>query len=99
MRNPGGFATITSPVSTRIALDGLRCEEMGAGILEIDTFSCIHCNRVIHTKAKTQADEYFCRNCMARICPSCADHPCTPFLKKIEQQESRDRMLRGIING
>lgn len=94
MRNPGGVATITSPVVTRVNFDGLRFEEIGIGTFETDSFTCIHCNHVVHVKAKTQGDEYFCRNCMARICPSCADHPCIPFMKKIEAQEARDRMLR-----
>ena len=94
MRNPGGYAFITSPVSQRVAFDRLRCEEIGAGMFEVDTFTCCHCNHVIHTKAGTQGDEYFCRGCMARICSPCADHPCIPFMKKIEAQEERDRRLR-----
>lgn len=94
MRNPGGYATVVSPSPTKLHLDGFRCEEIGAGVYEADTFTCVHCNRVVHVKARTQGDEYFCRNCMARICPPCADHPCAPFLKKLEQAEERDRVLR-----
>jgi len=37
-----------------------------------------------------------CRKCMKRICPLCMDKPCIPFMKWIEKQESRDRMLRQI---
>lgn len=91
MRNPGGFAFLTSPVQARANLPGLRCIEHGTGVLEMDTFTCCHCNIVVHTKARTSGDEYFCRTCMARICPPCADHPCIPFIKKVEEAERRDR--------
>ena len=94
MRNPGGYAFITTPVATEVNFDGLRREQIGAGTFEVDTFTCKHCNRAIHIAIKSQGDEFFCRNCMARICPSCADHPCIPFMKKIEAQEARDRTLR-----
>ncbi len=96
MRNPGGYAFLTNPLPSKAHFGGLRCEEISAGTLEMDTFSCVHCNRVVHTKAGTQADEYFCRRCMARICSPCADHPCIPFMKKIEEMEARDRMLRSL---
>lgn len=94
MRNPGGYALITSPVPTQVHFDGLRCEAIGAGTTEIDCFSCRHCNRVIHVQTRSQGDEYFCRGCMGRICPPCADHPCIPFMRKVEAQEERDRRLR-----
>jgi len=94
LRNPGGYATIFSPVATRVNFDGLRVEQIGVGTLEIDSFTCCHCNRVVHVQAKSRGDEYFCRNCMARICPPCADHPCIPFMKKVEAQEEKDRRLR-----
>jgi hypothetical protein len=94
MRKPGGYALVTSPTPTKLYLDRLRCEEVGAGTYEADTFTCVHCNRVVHTKPRTQADEYFCRNCMAPICPPCADHPCIPFLKKVEAMEARELARR-----
>lgn len=98
MRNPGGYATILSPVRSKVSLNGgMLCEEIGEGTFEIDTFSCCHCNSVVHVKARERADEYFCRNCMARICSPCADHPCMPLLKKfelIERQEAKQRALR-----
>jgi hypothetical protein len=95
MRNPGGYAFITSPVPQRIVLDGMRCEDIAEGVVEIDTFNCFHCSRVVHVRAGEKTnEEYFCRNCMARICPPCADHPCVPFMKRIEEEEERDRRLR-----
>lgn len=94
MRNPGGYAQINTPEPTRVNFDRLWCEDVSAGVIEADTFTCVHCNSVKHVKARSQGDEYFCRNCMARICPKCADYPCIPFLKKLERQEARDRALR-----
>ncbi len=94
MRRAGGYAVIVSPDPQRVNFDGLRCEEIGAGIYEVDTFRCIHCMRTVHVPAKSQGDDYFCRNCMAPICPPCADYPCIPFMKKIEAMEERDRVLR-----
>lgn len=95
MRKPGGYAVIVSPDAQRVNFDHLRCEEIGAGLYETDTFTCAHCPRVVHVPSKrTREDEYFCRNCMARICPPCADHPCIPFMKKIEAEEEKDRILR-----
>lgn len=99
MRNPGGYVQIVTPVSTKLILNsGLHCEEIGEGTTEIDTFSCCHCQGVVHVVAGDRsADEYFCRNCMARICSPCADHPCTPFMRKIEEAETRRRhyMIKG----
>lgn len=94
MRKPGGYAIVTTPEPARLNLDGFRCEEIAAGVYEADTFTCVHCNRVVHVAARSRGDEYFCRNCMARICPPCADHPCMPFLKKLEQMEAREAARR-----
>lgn len=98
MRNPGGYATIVSPVAHRATLDGgLRCVEVSEGTFEIDTFSCGHCGGCVHAKAGTQGDEYFCRNCMRRICDRCADHPCIPFMKQVEEAEEKDRRYREMM--
>lgn len=96
MRNPGGYAFITTPEPSKVKFDGLRCESIPAGIHEIDTFSCVHCNRVVHVKAKANPDEFgsMCRNCMKMVCPVCANGPCVPFMKKLELMEKRDIALR-----
>jgi hypothetical protein len=95
MRRPGGYAMVVSPVASLVKFDGNRFECVD-GTFETDSFTCIHCNRVVHVKAGSQGDEYFCRRCMAPICSPCADHPCIPFMKKIEEQEARDRQLRAL---
>lgn len=94
MRNPQGYATIVSPEGSVAKLDNFRCQEIGAGLYEADTFTCVHCNRIIHVKPKASMDEVgsMCRNCMKMVCPTCADGPCTPFMKKIEAMEKRDQI-------
>jgi hypothetical protein len=96
MRNPGGYAVIVSPEPHRVNYDKWRCEDVSAGMVEVDTFTCCHCNRVMHVKPRAPMDEFgsMCRNCMKMVCPTCADGACIPFEKKLEQVEHRDRMLR-----
>lgn len=68
------------------------------GILEADTFTCCHCNRVVHVKPRSNPDDFgsMCRNCMKMVCKVCADRGCVPFEKKLEIMESRDRMLKSM---
>lgn len=96
MRNPGGYTFITSPEGVTINFDRFRCEKLPQGVFEADTFTCIHCNRVMHVKPKANMDEFgsMCRNCMKMVCPTCANGSCTPFMKKLEEIERRDRALR-----
>lgn len=92
MRNPGGYATIVSPEASVAKFDRFRCEEIHAGTYEADTFTCCHCNGVVHVKPRVSMDEFgsMCRNCMKMTCPTCADGPCVSFMKKIEEMEQRD---------
>jgi len=96
MRRPQGYAVLVNAGGTIANFDGLRCEEVRLETMEIDTFTCIHCNRVIHVKPMTPMDEFgsMCRNCMKMVCPACANGPCVPFEKKLEAIEARDRALR-----
>jgi hypothetical protein len=64
---------------------------------EADTFTCHHCNRVVIVRPKCSPDDLggMCRLCMKMICPSCVELGlCTPFEKKIEEQETREYRLR-----
>jgi len=96
MRNPQGYAVIVSPDTTVVNFDKFRCEEVRAGTFEADTFTCVHCNRVIHVKARAPIDEFgsMCRNCMKMVCPTCADGPCVPFMKKLEEAEKKAEARR-----
>jgi len=76
MRNPQGCAFICYPEKT----------------IEIDTFSCGHCNRVVHVAVNMKIEQVgdFCRQCFKMICAKCADaRVCTPLLARIEQMEER----------
>lgn len=90
MRKPGGYAQIVGPDPTIVYFDGFRCEQI-APTHEVDTFTCCHCNRVVHVKTKAPMDEVgsMCRNCMKMVCPACVDGPCVPFMKKIEEDEQK----------
>ena len=96
MRNPGGYAMIVSPDAQPVNFDGFRWEEIRPGLHESDTFTCKHCNRVVHVRAHANPDEFgsMCRNCMKMVCPTCADKGCTPFLKKIDEEEERQIRFR-----
>lgn len=96
MRNPGGYAVIVSPETTRVNFDRFRVEEIPSGVSEYDSFTCVHCNKVVHVRARSNVDEFgsMCRNCMKMVCPACADGPCVPFMKKLEEAEKREYIRR-----
>ena len=96
MRKAGGYAMITSPEPTLVNFDRLRCEAIGEGTFECDTYTCEHCNRIIHVKPGAVPEELgsMCRRCMKMVCPGCAPKGCLPWLKQLEMAESRDRALR-----
>jgi len=81
MRNPGGYGVIFDPVF---------------GTKETDSFTCFHCNSVVFVKPKTNPDDFgsMCRLCMKMVCQRCANFGCTPFEKKMEIAEARDRARR-----
>ena len=75
MLRPQGYACIAEPNTTGI---------------ELDTFSCGHCNRVRHVKPKQDPTEVggLCKTCMRLICPACVNRGhCDPLEEKIERLE------------
>lgn len=81
MRSPGGYATLTDPEQTR----------------EADTFSCFHCQRIVHVRPLTDAADAggLCKVCMKLICGPCVDAgSCVPWERTFEKIEARDRALR-----
>lgn len=81
MLKPQGYATVTTP----------------DGLIERDTYTCSHCDHIVHVKPRQDPSEMggFCRVCMKNICKRCAGNPdCTPLLKRIEEIERRDRLCR-----
>ncbi len=96
MRNAGGYAVIVAPEPTTVNFDRLRRERLGEGMHEVDTYTCEHCNRIVHVKPGAIPEELgsMCRNCMKMVCPTCAPKGCIPWLKKLDAAERRDRALR-----
>lgn len=76
MRNAQGYACIMDP------------EE---GTREADTFTCFHCQYVVHVKPKCDPADMggLCKQCMKLICPRCVGKGCRPFLKQLEVEENR----------
>ena len=82
MFKSGGYAFSFDPIGVR---------------QECDTFTCFHCNQVVHVKPKCNPDDLggMCRLCMKMICPVCVNlGACDPTEKKLERAEARDRALR-----
>ena len=93
MRNPGGYAFIVNPTTSKVRLDGGRVEIACEGVTEFDSFTCGHCGCVKHVRVKERPEDIggLCKSCMKLICSACVDDgQCTPLLKRIEQQEERD---------
>ena len=65
MRNAQGNATISSP----------------DGVAEADTFTCFHCQKVTHVKAKMDPSDLggLCKVCMRLICSRCVGGTCVPL--------------------
>jgi hypothetical protein len=81
VRRPHGYAVWSDP----------------DGVVERDTFTCNHCNRVCFVRPLADASEQhgFCLRCMRNICGPCADvGRCAPFEKLIEEAEQRERFAR-----
>jgi len=76
-----GYARITDPGGTR----------------EHDTFTCAHCQRIVHVRPRADPASCggLCKLCMGLVCPRCnARTRCDPWEKKMERAEARDRFLR-----
>lgn len=87
MRKPQGYASIVDP---------------NAPLVEMDTFTCYHCNKVIHIKPRENPEDVggLCKICMGLICSTCVDNGvCDPFEKKLKRMDDRYNTLKsyGIL--
>jgi hypothetical protein len=99
MRNPGGYAQVFFPdgnkESTAVFDETRTTVNINAGVFELDSFSCSHCNAVVHVPAKSDVNFVgFCRHCMKPVCQRCSALPCHPFEKALQEAEERDRIRR-----
>lgn len=87
MLRPQGYATLTEP-------DGR--------LRERDTFTCGHCQRIVHVPPAADPASLggFCCACGQLICPRCYHQrtvggaACVTWERRMEQAEARDRALR-----
>jgi hypothetical protein len=83
MRTPGGYITVVDP--------GMRLHEQ-------DTFTCIHCNKIVPVKpGNTVTDFAWCRKCMKPVCERepCQTR-CLPWDRQLEIQEARGKLRRAL---
>lgn len=83
MRRPGGYAIWTDPDLAQI---------------EMDTFTCVHCNAVVFVTPGMSAGAMggFCSLCAAPICEKCVGRTCVPFEKRLEESERKDEQRRAL---
>lgn len=85
---------------------GLRAQgyltivEPDKATIEIDTFTCSHCNSLKKVPLGLVNQAPFCTKCMSRICKRCyavavQTGECTPFEKKLEEYERGIRRSLG----
>ncbi len=80
MRRPQGYAVLSAPER----------------IVECDTFTCGHCQHIIHIPPRSNPEDLggLCKVCMRLICPACLPKGCMPFEEKLKKMEARGRALR-----
>ena len=77
-----------------------------ANPLEVDTFTCLHCQEVIDKPPyKQPTDDVngrvlggYCHKCDGPICPACIGKPCVPIEKWLDMIETKlhyDKVLGG----
>lgn len=81
MRREGGYAVITDPERPTV---------------ELSTFSCRHCNRVVHVKPKQRPEDLggLCKICMGLVCSECVGKGCDPLEERLRREEERYHTLR-----
>lgn len=75
MRRPGGYALVTRS-------DGRH--------IECDTFTCKHCNRIVHVRPKQDPAELggMCKVCSGLVCSECVGKGCDEIQRKLDRWEA-----------
>lgn len=86
MRRPHGYAVIT-------AADGR--------VIESDTATCRHCNRVFHVGPKQRAEDIggFCGVCSGIVCAECVGKGCDEIQRKLDRWEASYHARRSYEMG
>lgn len=98
MRNPTGYATIVEPDRPLVERDSTSCGHCGSVIfVKPHTASTVYLILDRQTLQWREASGAFCRVCMRPVCLTCHAHGrCTPWEKKLEAAEARDRLCRAV---
>ncbi len=74
--------------------------EDGKPTIETDTFTCVHCNRIVHVHIGSGRERGFCFNCGG---PHCGEKrgtkdcwECVPFEARLEMWEGGRRRWRKV---
>jgi hypothetical protein len=71
----------------------------GGTLIEIPTYTCTHCNRVVAMNPERKRERYKCRGCNHHICDECAakrmaGEPCKTMQQKVDEYlESVERQI------
>lgn len=103
MRNPNGYGVWTDLDSGRqVELDTARCGHCQAHVfVKPNTAATVY---LIHDASRPggwrEEPGAGCRVCMKPVCLACeAKGTCTPFEKRIEELEAKERLSRSVIKG
>jgi DNA-directed RNA polymerase subunit RPC12/RpoP len=80
MRGTSGYATLYDP------------DFKGGHPKEADTFTCAHCNSIVHVKPRAPLEDMggYCTVCSSLICLKCVGTgTCDPFEEKLKRMEAR----------
>lgn len=80
MRGTTGYATLYDPTFR------------GGHPKEADTFTCAHCNTIVHVKPRAPLEDLGgrCTICDSLICSKCVGkQTCDPFEEKLKRWEAR----------
>jgi len=82
-----GYAIITDPYAS-------------IPVQESDTYNCAHCQFAVHVHFGSGTKRGYCMMCNSPLCGrEACNKECTPFMKRIEEQENRARLHRTIQAG
>lgn len=99
---PGGYARaegekVGSGPDVTVKLGFGQKFQCYSTIAQFDTFTCEHCNHVVHVPAKCRPEDMggLCKICMGLICPKCYHlSRCTPYEEKLKRWAARTEALR-----
>ena len=82
------------PGSVEFISDGINTVEQDASV-------CAHCQHItsIPNRRKMMEHVDICRNCMRLVSLDCAGKPCTPYMKKIEENGGKVLSTKAVDDG